>query len=283
MTAVSVITGAAGAMGSTCASALARQVDVVLLTDVDGECLAVAAGEIERSTDAKVHTVVGDIGASGFAEALTARAAELGALHSLVQTAGLSPSMAGWRDILNVDLVAVARVLDAFRPLVVRGSVAVCISSISGHMGEFDPAMGAILEAPLATDFIERFQVLAGAEPDPGATYRLAKHAVLGLCERAAVTWGAAGGRVVSLSPGLIDTEMGRLELQHHAIKKWMAEITPIGARTNDANTVLPGRVDDIADAVAFVCSPRASFVSGCDLLVDGGLLAAMSHREQQS
>ena len=283
MTAVSVITGAAGAMGSKCASAVSRDVDVVLLTDIDAERLALAADEIQRSTDAKVHTVVGDIAAPHVVDALAARAAELGALRALVQTAGLSPSMAGWRDILNVDLVAVARALDAFRPLVVRGSVAVCISSISAHMGEFDPELDAILDSPLAADFIARFQAFASVEPDPGATYRLAKHAVLGLCERAAVTWGAAGGRVVSLSPGLIDTEMGRLELQHHAIKKWMAEITPTGARTNDGNTVLPGRVDDIANAVAFVCSQRASFISGCDLLVDGGLLAAMSHQEQHS
>jgi NAD(P)-dependent dehydrogenase (short-subunit alcohol dehydrogenase family) len=85
---------------------------------------------------------------------------------------------------------------------------------------------------------------------------------------------------VVSLSPGLIDTEMGRLELRHNPIKTWMAEITPVAVRRGDGDTVLPGRTDDIATAVAFLCSDAASFVSGCDLRVDGGLVAAMERQD---
>jgi NAD(P)-dependent dehydrogenase (short-subunit alcohol dehydrogenase family) len=42
---------------------------------------------------------------------------------------------------------------------------------------------------------------------------------------------------------------------------------------------VLPGRADDIANTVAFLCSDRASFVSGCDVRVDGGLIAAMNRQ----
>ena len=159
------------------------------------------------------------------------------------------------------------------------GSVAVCLASVSGHMGAFDPAMDAVLDDPLAADLEARFQSLAGDEPDPGATYRLAKRGVIRLCERAAVAWGARGGRVVSLSPGLIDTEMGRLELVHNPIKTWMAEMTPVGGDRSGPDTVLPGRTDDIANTVAFLCSDRASFVSGCDVRVDGGLIAAMNHR----
>ena len=144
-------------------------------------------------------------------------------------------------------------------------------------MGAFDPAMDAVLDDPLAADLEARFQSLAGDEPDPGATYRLAKRGVIRLCERAAVAWGARGGRVVSLSPGLIDTEMGRLELVHNPIKTWMAEMTPVGGDRSGSDTVLPGRADDIANTVAFLCSDRASFVSGCDIRVDGGLIAAMN------
>jgi NAD(P)-dependent dehydrogenase (short-subunit alcohol dehydrogenase family) len=161
----------------------------------------------------------------------------------------------------------------------VPGSAAVCLASVSGHMGAFDAATDAVLDDPLADDFEARFQRLAGDEPDPGATYRLAKRGVIRLCERAAVAWGASGGRVVSLSPGLIDTEMGRLELQHNPIKTWMAEITPVGGDRSGSDTVLPGRTDDIAHTVAFLCSDRASFVSGCDVRVDGGLIAAMNRQ----
>lgn len=271
-----MVTGAGGAMGSVCSLALAPNVDVVLLTDVDERRSAAAAARIERATTTKACTVVGDLGEAAFIEELAARGAALGDLHSLVHTAGLSPSMAGWREILRVDLVAVARLLDGFRPQVVPGSAAVCLASVSGHMGQFDPAMDEVLDDPLAADLEARFQSLAGDDPDPGGTYRLAKRAVIRLCERAAIAWGRSGGRVVSLSPGLIDTGMGRLELEHNPIKTWMSEITPVGG-DRSGETILPGRTDDIANAVAFLCSDRASFVSGCDIRVDGGLIAAMN------
>jgi NAD(P)-dependent dehydrogenase (short-subunit alcohol dehydrogenase family) len=103
---------------------------------------------------------------------------------------------------------------------------------------------------------------------------------VIRLCERAAITWGTRGGRVVSISPGLMDTAMGRLELQDNPIKTWMIELTPLRVRDPDRDAVLPGRVDDIATAVAFLCSDAASFVSGCDLRVDGGLIGAMNHQD---
>ncbi len=184
------------------------------------------------------------------------------------------------REILRVDLAAVAALLDAFLPQVGPGSAAVCLASVSGHMGAFDPAIDAVLDDPLATDLEARFQSLAGPDPDPGATYRLAKRGVIRLCERAAVAWGARGGRVVSLSPGLIDTAMGRLELLHNPIKNMLAELTPVGGERSGPDIVLPGLADDIATTVAFLCSNRAAFVSWCDLRVDGGLVAAMNQRQ---
>jgi NAD(P)-dependent dehydrogenase (short-subunit alcohol dehydrogenase family) len=279
VTRVAVVTGAGGAMGHACAAALAADVDVLLATDIDTNTLASAAKRIRQIASSKVSTVAGDIADRAFVDDLSTRVAALGDLHSLVHTAGLSPSMAGWRDILRVDLVATAALLEAFTPRVVRNSTAVCIASVSGHMGAFDPAIDAVLDDPLANDFEARFRSLHDAEPDPGATYRLAKHGVVRLCQRAAVAWGARGGRVVSLSPGLIDTDMGRLELEHNSIKTWMAEITPLAGNRAGGETVLPGRIADIADTVSFLCSERASFISGCDVLVDGGLLAAMNNQ----
>jgi len=269
-------------MGSACALALAPSVDTLLLTDIDEARLGSTIEQIERDTTTRVCTVVGNLGERAFLADLATRAAALGELHSFVHTAGLSPSMAEWNEILRVDLAAVAQLLDDFVPHVVPGTAAVCLASVSGHMGAFDPAMDAVLDDPLAPDFVNRFHSLAGDMPDPGATYRLAKRGVIRLCERAAVVWGARGGRVVSLSPGLIDTEMGRLELVHNPIKTWMAGITPVGGERSGSDTVLPGRADDIADTVAFLCSDRASFVSGCDVRVDGGLIAAMNHQPSE-
>src|SRR4029078_1357672 len=124
--------GAAGAMGAVCARALAPTADVLLLTDRDHGRLDAVGEEIARTTGTRVSALPGDLGDPAFAGHLARAAGDLGALRALVQTAGLSPSMAGWPEILRVDLVAVAALLDAFLPAVVPGSVAVCLSSISG-------------------------------------------------------------------------------------------------------------------------------------------------------
>jgi NAD(P)-dependent dehydrogenase (short-subunit alcohol dehydrogenase family) len=280
MTAVTVVTGAAGGMGGRCARVLSAATDVLLLTDVDEGRLDAAAAMIAGDVGAEVHSFVADLGDAGAIADLARRTSELGELRALVHTAGLSPTMCGWQEILRVDLVGVVRLLDAFLPLVGPGSVAVCLASVAGHMGAFDPEMDALLGDALAPDLDERYRALTGSEPDPGLTYRLAKRAVILLCERAAITWGARGGRVVSLSPGLIDTEMGRLELDNNPIKTWMVENTPVGAHREDPDAVLPGRADDVAHAIAFLCSDAASFVSGCDLRVDGGLIGALNHQD---
>lgn len=277
MTRVSVVTGAGGSMGSACALARAASSDVVVVTDRDADRLA-ATTEALAATGARAVAVVGEFADPAFPAELAGRSAAEGDVVALVHTAGLSPAMDTWRAILEVDLVAVARLLDAFGGVVGAGAVAVCIASMAGHLGTFDAATDAVLDAPLDPDLAPRLAALLGAEPDSGSTYRLAKRAMLRCCERAAVAWGRRGGRVVSVSPGLIDTTMGRLELEHQPIKVWMAEHTPVGAGRPGAESILPGRIADIVDAVEFCCSERAAFVSGCDLRVDGGLTAAMQH-----
>jgi NAD(P)-dependent dehydrogenase (short-subunit alcohol dehydrogenase family) len=280
VTTVSVITGAAGGMGGECARVLASDVDALLLTDLRADRLEAAAAAVAESADVAVHQLVADLADPDAASAIATRAAEIGDLRGLVHTAGLSPEMAGWEQILEVDLVAVARLLDAHLRIVQPGSVAVCIASIAGHMGDSGPAVDAVLDAPHDPDIAARYRDALGREPDSGWSYALTKRAVVRLCERAAAAWGARGGRVVSLSPGMIDTEMGRLELEHNPVPAQLAAMTPVQVGRTDGETVLPGRISDIANAVGFLCSDAASFVSGCDLRVDGGLIGAIRNPE---
>jgi NAD(P)-dependent dehydrogenase (short-subunit alcohol dehydrogenase family) len=278
MTQVAVVTGAAGAMGSACASALSPTVDQLLLADCDARGIDAVAARLSDAGPAEVAVLVGDIGDAGYTSELAATAVALGTLRALIHTAGVSPSMASWRDILRIDLTGSDRLLSVLAEHVAPGTTAVCLASVSGLMGNFDPAMDAILDDPLDPGFPERFRSQFSDEPDSGSTYRLAKRGVIRSCERAAVAWGTKGGRVVSLSPGLIDTSMGQLELAEHPIKEEMARLTPIRSPRQDKNATLPGYVADIAAAAVFLCSDQAAFISGCDLRVDGGLVAAISH-----
>lgn len=104
-------------------------------------------------------------------------------------------------------------------------------------------------------------------------SYMLAKRGVMRLAERLAKPWGAKGGRVVAISPGLIDTAMGRLELERQPIIPQMIELTPV-----KRPGPLPGRTDNITALVAFLESDAAAVISGCDIRVDGGLVGAAKH-----
>lgn len=270
---VDVITGACGGMGLACARALPQDDRLLLLTDVDAGRLDEAAQSL-AAEGRKVDVVVGDLREattrSRLVEALT-RSGELGAaLH----TAGVSPMMASGEDVLDVDLVASAHLLDDLTPQLRAGSVAVCFASIAGHMAPVPPELEALLDDPGRDGFVAEIVGAAGGDLHSGYAYVLAKRGLIRLCERLARPWGLRGARIVSLSPGLIDTAMGRLELDDNPGKQPLLDATPL-QRPGEA---LPGTPEQIADVAAFLCSERAAFVTGCDLRVDGGLVGALRH-----
>jgi NAD(P)-dependent dehydrogenase (short-subunit alcohol dehydrogenase family) len=102
----------------------------------------------------------------------------------------------------------------------------------------------------------------------PRTAYPMSKRAVQLYAEAMAPAFGKLGARINSLSPGMIDTEMGRLENSAGPEMAKMVAITPMERM---------GRASEIASAVAFLASPAASYVSGTDLLVDGGTVAGVA------
>ena len=201
--------------------------------------------------------------------ALVEHVAALGPFRALAHAAGISPTMADARRIFDVDLVGTQRLLDAFEPLVVPGSAAVCFSSLAAYQIALfaDPALDALIDDPLAPEFLDR---IAAQVADSGYAYGLAKRGVVrcvGPCCRPLGTEGRAG-------------ELARPRNHRHADG-------PAGARAaaGDAEHARQaplgrlGRADEVAAVVAFLLSDDASFVSGIDVLVDGALLPAMACR----
>jgi NAD(P)-dependent dehydrogenase (short-subunit alcohol dehydrogenase family) len=262
-----LVTGGAGGMGLACARRMAADGDAILLTDVGAPALDAAVRELARE-GIEAQRFVCDLASASATDAIADALRAGPPLGALVHTAGLSPVMADWRKILEVDLVGTARVLEAAFPFVAEGSVALCIASIAGHLVPEDPAIATLMAEPLTPDLLERLAALPG-EPvgNPAAAYAHAKRAVRALVARAAPAWGARGARIVSVSPGMFATPMGLLEFEKQPAMKIMLERTPL-ARL--------GESDEIASVVAFLCSPAAAFVTGCDLVVDGGVLAAL-------
>jgi NAD(P)-dependent dehydrogenase (short-subunit alcohol dehydrogenase family) len=264
---VLVVTGAGG-MGE----AIARRLGAgraVLLADFSATQLAGAAERIAAAGH-DVHAMPTDVSSAPAVAALAGRAAELGAVRAVVHTAGVSPVQATPDAIVAVDVIGTARVLDAFEPHVQPGTVAVCIASMAGTMTALDDDTLRLL-ATTPTGELHALPVLDPATMDPGTAYGLAKRANQARVQAASITWGRRGGRVMSLSPGVIATPMGHAELAgpFGDVMRTMIDMS---------GTHRIGTPDDIASVVDFLVSPAASFMTGSDVLVDGGVIAAMRY-----
>jgi NAD(P)-dependent dehydrogenase (short-subunit alcohol dehydrogenase family) len=254
-----VVVGAAAGMGTVVAQRLAPRGRLLLVDrDLDG------VRQVGADLGGDVETVACDITEP---DQVAAVAAAVGDLGALVVTAGLAGAMAPGRVIYEINLMGMERVLAAFDPLVRKGSVAVCFASVSGHRIPERPELMEVIEDPLAPGFFDALSA-QGVDPDDSQlAYSVSKRGVMRLVRKRAASWGARGGRILSLSPGSTDTEMSRKQQEATPQQGEFIKRSPLGRR---------GRPEEIADVAEFLTSERASFMTGSDVLVDGGM-ATMS------
>jgi NAD(P)-dependent dehydrogenase (short-subunit alcohol dehydrogenase family) len=262
---VLVIIGAGG-MGL----AIARRVGagrVIVLADISRTCLHAAADALSGDGH-RVLTQEVDVTSRTSVADLANAAAAAGRVTALVHTAGLSPEQAPADAVLAVDLLGVALTLDEFGRIIEPGGAGVVIASMAGHMY---PPLDAEVQRQLATTSPEGLLDLQACSgiADSRQAYPFAKRANQIRVAAAANAWGQRGARINSISPGVISTAMGRLELSGESGGLMQTMIDNAGVRRI-------GTPEDIAAATEFLLGPSSAFITGTDLLVDGGVIAAI-------
>jgi NAD(P)-dependent dehydrogenase (short-subunit alcohol dehydrogenase family) len=258
-----VIVIGTGGMGLAVARRLASGRRLLLADYSEASLDAVTTALCGEGHTAEAHAV--DVADRASVEKLAAAAGEVGRVDAVIHTAGVSPVTATARQIYQVDLLGTAHVIDAFLPVASPGTSLVCVASMAGYFASLPPDLERHLATAPADQLLQHEGI--DLDADPASAYLLAKRGNQLRVQAAAYAWGAKGARLNTISPGVISTPMGQAELQGPTGRYIQAMIDGSGAGR-------AGTPDDIAAVAAFLAGPESSFITGNDILVDGGVIA---------
>jgi NAD(P)-dependent dehydrogenase (short-subunit alcohol dehydrogenase family) len=264
---ITVITGGAGGMGLATAK-LMGQGHHVVICDVNQQRLDSASAELKQ-LGIHCDSMVCDITNTQSVAALVKFADTLGTVASVIHTAGVSPQMADPQTILKVNALGTINITEAFFAIATEGFTQVNVASMAAHIlpGWLIPKRAypyAVTDpATFLSKAIFRCNLIPNAFYRCGMAYSISKHFVMWYSRISAAKFGQKNARILSVSPGTFDTEMGRLEEKSGSIK--MLE---------GAALKRPGKPEEIATLLAFCASDGASYLTGTDILCDGGVVA---------
>jgi len=262
---VALITGAARGQGRAHAVRLAADGANVIAVDLCEQIASVpyplataddlaATVKLVEDTGARIVAKQGDVrDRASLSAALRAGLDEFGRLDIVVANAGIAPMQSGddgWRDVLDVNLTGVYHTIKvAIPPMVKQGSGGsiVLISSAAGLAGVGSPDAGSV-------------------------GYAAAKHGVVGLMRVYANLLAAQNIRVNSIHPTGVETPM----INNEFTREWLAKMAAQTDQPRSLGNALPVEVlqaEDIANAVAWLVSDQARYITGVTLPVDAGFL----------
>lgn len=242
---VAVITGGSRGLGRAMAVALAAEGASVALVARDRAKLAESAGAVEQA-GGKASLHVADVAVEADVLALEKEiAARYGKVHILINNAGINLrktitefTLEEWNGVVNTNLTSVFLMCRAFVP----------------HMK--GNGYGRIINM---TSIMSHVSI-------PGRTaYSSTKTALLGLTRALALELAGDGVTVVGISPGPFGTEMNTALMNNAELNAQFLSKIPVGRW---------GKVEEIGALARFICSEEAGFITGTDILIDGGWTA---------
>ena len=274
-----------------------NQKDVVALVGAGGIGIAiarrVAVGKhlvVTSRTQEKADRIAADLQRDGFETtgvacdlgsrvdilAVIEHCQQFGPITNVICAGGVSPSQAPIAEILRVDLYGSSVLLEEFGKVIAPGGSGVVVSSQSGHRlpaltQEQNWALAMTpTEELLGLDFL--------SEEAIGTTlhaYQYAKRCNVLRVQAQACEWGKRGARVFSISPGIIMTPLAFDELNGPRGEGYRKMLDLMPAKR-------AGTVDEMGALVAFLMGPEATFITGTDILCDGGSTAAYWYGDLQ-
>ena len=263
MAKVCVITGGGSGMGLEAAKFMPK--DRIIL--------------LSGRTESKLQKAVAELAALGFeayektcdtsnresVKALAAYAVSLGKVTTVINSAGLSPAMADPETIVRVNALGTVYMNEEFSKIMKKGGVIVDVASNSAYVlpkfliNKKLYALADHDEEKFVKKIVKKAKLAKGDYQRSGFAYALSKNFVVWYAKKCAFDYGPKGIRVVSLSPGLIATDMGNLEAKDGGML--------IGFSTEERM----GKPEELGYALATVADERNGYLAGVDVLCDGG------------
>lgn len=269
---VCVITGGSSGMGLETARRMGQKGYSLLLAARTPAKLDCALAQL-RAEGISAQACRCDVGDWESVKNLAALAQREGTVTAVLHIAGMSPHMGDEEAILRGNALGTVHMHDAFRPVLAEGGCLVDTSSMSAYLAPkcIMPQKAFALAQTDRGAFLEKMLRRVRLLPKksrPGAAYAISKYFVIWYARSEAARFGARGVRVLSVTPGNFDTPMGALE-QEEAQTYLRFNALP-----------RPGKPEEIAALFAAVSDPEMGYLTGCDILCDGGCVAGKLGRK---
>ena len=263
MSDVCVITGGGSGMGLAAAKFMPKE-KIILIAGRTESKLAKATDEL-KTLGYQAYFKACDTSDRKSVRELAEYAASLGTVRNVINAAGLSPAMAKPEQLIGVNALGTVYVNQEFARVMSEGGAIVDVSSNSAYalpkiiIPRSAYKLADTNEKEFLNRMIKRSSLPKGDYEKSGLAYALSKNFAVWYAQKSAFELGKKGIRVVSLSPGLIATDMGNLEAgEGEKMLKFGAE-----QRT--------GTPEELGFAIATAADERNGYLAGVDILCDGG------------
>ena len=261
---VCVITGGGSGMGLEAAKFMAKDKIIV----ISGRTLSKLENGVNelKSLGFNAYAKTCDTSSRESVKELVEFCLSLGEIKNVINCAGVSPAMKGTPEsILKINALGTVYINQEFSKLMKPGSVIVDVASNSAYIlpsfiiPKKAYALAETDEELFVKKLVKKASLPKGEYQQKGFAYSLSKNFVVWYAKKCAFEYGKMGIRVVSLSPGLIATDMGNLEKEDGGM------LIPFSAEER------MGKPEELGYALATVADERNGYLAGVDVLCDGG------------